>query len=90
MNLGGPHYYGTARGREMLRAGLGSASLVCVTETGCVPEGRLRHGPIDHICVSEQLVAEAKVVGAWEGTDADGVRLSDHSGLVVAIGEPAR
>jgi endonuclease/exonuclease/phosphatase family metal-dependent hydrolase len=30
MNLGGPHYYGTVRGREMLRAGLRGASLVCV------------------------------------------------------------
>jgi hypothetical protein len=45
----------------------------------------LSHGPIDHICVSERLALEATVVGAWEGKDREGVRLSDHSGLVVAV-----
>jgi len=90
MNLGGPHYYGTAKGRELLRDGLRDASLACVTETERVPEGLLSHGPIDHICVSEQLASRATVVGAWEGRDGDGVRLSDHSGLVVAVGETPR
>jgi endonuclease/exonuclease/phosphatase family metal-dependent hydrolase len=85
MNLGGAHYYGTARGRELLRAGLAGADLSCVTQTELIPPGLLRHGPIDHICLSRRLAREATVVGAWEGRDTDGHRLSDHSGLVVAV-----
>jgi hypothetical protein len=70
----------------MLRAALKNAGLACVTETEhCAAHG-LKHGPIDHICLSHGLAQDAKVVGAWEGTDGDGVRLSDHSGLVVAVG----
>lgn len=33
MNLRGPHYYGTAQGRRMLKAGLEEAGLACLTET---------------------------------------------------------
>jgi hypothetical protein len=84
MNLGGRHHYGTAAGREMLRAGLRGAALVCITETERVPVG-LSHAPIDHICLSEQLAPQARVAEAWEGTDAERVRLSDHIGLVVEI-----
>jgi endonuclease/exonuclease/phosphatase family metal-dependent hydrolase len=84
MNLGGPHYYGTVTGRRMLRAGLEEANLVCLTETERIPAGRLRHGPIDHICISKHLACEP-VVDAWEGTDGDGVSLSDHSGLAVSL-----
>jgi endonuclease/exonuclease/phosphatase family metal-dependent hydrolase len=83
MNLGGPHYYGTAKGRGMLRAGLEAADLVCVTDADRVPGGWLVHGPIDHICVSATLAAGARVAAAWEGVDGEGVHLSDHSGLVV-------
>jgi hypothetical protein len=32
-NLGGPHYYGTNRGRALLRETLAAASLACLTET---------------------------------------------------------
>ena len=84
-NLGGPHYYGTTKGRAMLRVGLKEASLVCATETERVPAGLLEHGPIDHICVSERFARGATVVDAWPGNDEDGLRLSDHSGLVVEI-----
>ncbi len=85
MNLGGRHYYGTRQGREMLRLGLKGAGLVCATETERVPEGLLRHGPIDHVCLSERLAGTARVADAWEGKDAEGIRLSDHSGLVVVV-----
>lgn len=87
MNLGGPHYYGTSKGRTLLRAALADAELVCVTDTDHVPEGWLSYAPIDHVCLSAPWAARAKVVEAWEGTDTDGVRLSDHSGLVVEIAE---
>jgi endonuclease/exonuclease/phosphatase family metal-dependent hydrolase len=88
MNLGGPHYYGTAKGRTLLRAGLAAADLVCVTGTELVPRGLLSHGPIDHICISRRWAREARVVGAWEGIDGDGHRLSDHSGLAVDVAPP--
>lgn len=84
-NLGGSHYYGTTKGREMLRAGLKGASLICATETERVPAELLQHGPIDHICLSENLARNASVVDAWEGADGDGMRLSDHSGIVVTV-----
>ncbi len=86
MNLGGPHYYGTNKGREQLRAGLREADLVCTTETERVPAGLLAYPNIDHVCLSSELAARARVKHAWRGTDDDGVRLSDHSGLVVEIG----
>jgi hypothetical protein len=56
-----------------------------VTETSRVPGGKLRCPPIDHIAISEHLEPRTTVVEAWEGTDADGIRLSDHSGPVVAV-----
>lgn len=85
MNLGGPHYYGTNKGREQLRAGLREADLVCTTETERVPAGMLAYPNIDHVCLSSELAARACVTQAWRGTDDDGVRLSDHSGLVVEV-----
>jgi endonuclease/exonuclease/phosphatase family metal-dependent hydrolase len=85
MNLGGPHHYGTRKGREMLRAALDAAGLVCVTETERVPAGKLDHGPIDHVCVSARLASRAKVHDAWEGVDAEGVHMSDHCGIAVEI-----
>jgi hypothetical protein len=83
MNLGGPHYYGTVAGRAALRAGLAGAGLSCVTETERIPPGMLAHGPIDHVCVSEGLGNAVTRVMAWEGTDGDGARISDHSGVAV-------
>jgi endonuclease/exonuclease/phosphatase family metal-dependent hydrolase len=52
----------------------------CLTAT--VPD--LKHPPIDHVCVSEQLADGARVAEAWEGTTGC-VRLSDHSGVVVEV-----
>jgi len=83
MNLGGKHYYGTARGRQTLRDGLAELGLVCVTETARIPAGALRNPPIDHVLVPDAWGPTSRVVGAWEGKTDDGLRLSDHSGLVV-------
>lgn len=87
-DLGGAHYYGTKRGRAALVDGLRAADLVCLTSTDRVPDGWLGHPPIDHICVSAPLGAGASVVEAWNGTTSDGVRLSDHSALVVELARP--
>lgn len=84
MDLGGRHYYGTAKGRGLLRDAMSACALTCVTQTPCIPAGLLRFPPIDHILVPSTLASHSKVVRAWEGT-AEGVRLSDHSGLAVEI-----
>lgn len=85
MNLGGKHYYGTARGRKALRQGLAELELACATEYDRLPIGALRHSPIDHVVVPEAWLPRTRVVAAWEGRDAAGPRLSDHSGLVVEV-----
>ena len=59
--------------------------LVCVTETDRVPEGNLRWPPIDHVLVPAAWSRRTSVISAWEGTTVQGVRLSDHSGLVVEV-----
>jgi endonuclease/exonuclease/phosphatase family metal-dependent hydrolase len=87
-DLGGAAYYGTKLGRAALVDGLRAAELVCLTSTDRVPEGRLEHPPIDHICVSAAIGGGASVVEAWNGTTPDGVRLSDHSALVVELDSP--
>lgn len=84
MNLGGPHYYGTARGRTALQEGLRDLGLGCATTTGDVPPGLLRAPPIDHVLVRSAWLPRTRVVSAWEG-DADGVKLSDHSGLMIEV-----
>lgn len=85
MNLGGPHYYGTTRGRRMLREAMASLGLFCATETERVPAGALTWPPIDHVLLPTAWEPRAAVVAAWEGRAEDGVRLSDHSGLVVEV-----
>lgn len=80
MNLGGPHYYGTTRCRSALRGALSALGMSCATTHDRIPPRTLRDPPIDHVLVPGEWAT--RVVSAWEGTQA-GVRLSDHSGLVV-------
>jgi hypothetical protein len=80
MNLGGPHYYGTARCRRALLGALPELGLACASTHERIPAGALHHPPIDHVLVPEGWTT--RVVSAWEGTQA-GARLSDHSGMVV-------
>ncbi len=82
MNLGGAHFYGTEQGRGLLRAGLKKAGLVCLTAADRIRD--LESPPIDHVCVSEHIVVGHSVVEGWEGT-VDGVKLSDHSGVLVEL-----
>lgn len=85
MNLGGKHYYGTAQSRQLLREAMAACDLFCATETERVPAGKLAHLPIDHVILPTAWAPRAKVVAAWEGKAGSESRLSDHSGLVVAI-----
>jgi len=84
-SIGRPHFYGTKRGRDLLQRALGDADLAFVTDTDSFPPGLLRHPVIDHVCLSTALASRASVVEAWEGTTENGVKLSDHSGLVVEV-----
>lgn len=84
MNLGGKHYYGTARGRKLLEEGLAHAGLACVTHTERVPSGKLAEPHIDHVCLPHSWAERAQVVDAWPGT-IDRERLSDHSAIVVEV-----
>lgn len=67
----------------MLRTALVEARIACLTTTDRFSGDILQHPPIDHVCA-----------GAGEGTDfstevdgwnktVDGVRLSDHGGVLV-------
>lgn len=85
MNLGGPHYYGTAQGRRLLRAAMAASGLFCATSTERIPPGALMHPPIDHVLLPMAWDSRSTVAGTWEGRVGTGPRLSDHSGLAVAV-----
>ena len=84
LSLGGPQYYGTAHGRSLLQEAMEVASLQCVTRFERVPTGALQHPAIDHVLAPADV--STKVVCAWEGRTPAGLKLSDHSGLVVEVG----
>lgn len=84
MNINGPHYYGTKLGRALLAEAMDANRLTCVTSTDRLPTSALRYPPIDHLLLSDTLAAHTRVTAAWEGMQ-DGVRLSDHSGLLVEV-----
>jgi hypothetical protein len=69
---------------HLLQDGLTAAGMACVTRTEHVPPGKLAEPHIDHICVAEAWAQRSRVVEAWPGM-IDGVRLSDHSAIVVEI-----
>lgn len=85
MNLGGKHYYGTAQGRRLLREAIVACGLFCATETERVPAGALAQPPIDHVLLPLAWAPHTEVVAAWEGKAGSEQRLSDHSGLAVAV-----
>jgi exonuclease III len=87
MNIGGPHWYGTRQGRDGLQGAMEKSGLVCVTEHERMRRFPLRHSLIDHILLPTNLAESACVAAAWEGTDHEGVRLSDHIGVVVEVKE---
>lgn len=85
MNLGGKHYYGTKRGRELLRTAMSKLHMTCATETKTSPPYPLENPPIDHILVPSSWDEKCRVVCAWKGRVGKEPRLSDHSGLVIEI-----
>ncbi len=85
MTLGHRIYYGTKAGVRMLSDGLAAVGLVCATATDVLPDGALDKANIDHVCLPISWAERARLVSAWKGTTSDGVRLSDHGGLVVEV-----
>ena len=80
MTLGGGYPYGTPKGSQLLEDGLKEAGMACVTRMEHVPRDAMSH--IDHICVPEEWAVRTTVVDGWPGT-IEGVRLSDHSAVVI-------
>ncbi len=81
----GSGWYGTRHGRELLTTAMAAADLTCLTDSDMVAAGQLReHHLIDHVLASGSLVERADVA-CWESVSRDGVRMSDHPGVVVSI-----
>ena len=85
-DLGTGAYYGTKAGIAALKSGLESCDLYCATAPDVFPKGWLPYPPIDHIALPAAWKNKTSIVAAWP---ADKPNLSDHSGMVVAIGEAA-
>ena len=82
----GSGWYEDAQSVKMLSAELDGSDLQCVTEDNMRTSGHLKsRASIDHICLSKSLATRGVSVGAWEGTTADGCRMSDHNGVVINI-----
>ncbi len=86
-SLGTTHYYGTSAGRKLLRDCLKQADLTCFTDDEHLPQGLLRHPPIDHICAAAPngYVVEGMDWLGWEGAWEGSGRLSDHSAVAVTL-----
>lgn len=84
-NLDGVQWYGNDETRNQLRLALDGARLRCLTQQNAVTSGQLKnHHLVDHICVSTELSRNFEV-DCWEPIDIDGVRMSDHPGVVVRL-----
>lgn len=82
----GSGWYEDAEAVKMLSDALDRSALQCVTEVNMRTNGMLlSRSSIDHICLSKSLASQVVSVGAWEGTTADGHRMSDHNGIVINI-----
>ena len=84
-DLGGRHYYGTKACRALLNAQLAGADLVCLTTTDRFEDGVLQHPPIDHVCAAPGRGRDVETeVQGWDSA-VDGVRLSDHGGVLATL-----
>lgn len=84
-DLGGEHYYGTKAGRRLLLDQLSKVRVACLTTTDRFDRSVLLHPPIDHVCAGAGAGAalQSEVLG-WN-RDVDGVRLSDHGGVLAEV-----
>jgi hypothetical protein len=77
-------WYEEKQSVEMLSAALCDLSLVCVTEENFQKKGFSR-STVDHICLSKSLLPYMLEVGAWEGKNLNGEKMSDHNGVFVDL-----
>lgn len=84
-DLGGAHYYGSRECRGILGTALSTADLTCLATTDRFAPGVLQHPPIDHVCAGpgHHKSLTSRVHG-WDNV-IDGLRLSDHSGVLVDL-----
>jgi hypothetical protein len=83
-DMGTGAYYGTKKGIVALRSGLTACDAFCATDPTRIRTGLLPYPPIDHIALSIGNCDFTSVVAAWP---ADKKALSDHSGLIVKVGD---
>jgi endonuclease/exonuclease/phosphatase family metal-dependent hydrolase len=84
VNLGGPHYYGRADGKEAVRNCLVDQGLVTLSDfkhTG--PAQFDKFGLIDHIAVSASLAERAGRTDVWSRANERGETMSDHCGVAI-------
>ncbi|MDT0277587.1 endonuclease/exonuclease/phosphatase family protein [Blastococcus goldschmidtiae] len=86
-SLGAPNWYGTNASRKLLRNSFEAVGLTCLTDGDHLPEKRLKHPPIDHVCAVAPVggVVWGTDWAAWEGETPEGIKLSDHSGVAVTV-----
>jgi len=79
--------YRDKQATALLRAAFDGTNLRCLTDDDfTMPPVRLSRHSIDHIAVSETLLAKSTPnVHVWEGVTPAGVSLSDHNGVVVSL-----
>lgn len=68
-------------GINALEEAMRECGLVCATSPGKIPSASLARPPIDHVLLPD--ACSTNVTATWEGITPEGVRLSDHSGLIV-------
>jgi hypothetical protein len=84
-DLGGEHYYGTKAGRSLLINELANAGLACLTTTDRFDRTVLRYPPIDHVCAGAGFGTSLNALARGWNRDVEGVRLSDHGGVIVDL-----
>ena len=79
------HYYGSADGREALRAALDEAYLECLTEGDDDPLAKYGLACIDHICVGGLETRESPRSSVWPTPGQLTSLVSDHYGFYADV-----
>lgn len=87
LNLGGPHYYGSAVNKVKMLTTLERSQLVactCFCRTQTHDENR-EFGLIDHLAISQSLETRARIDSIWPKGDEKNRILSDHEGVAITV-----
>ena len=87
------HFYGSRRGRDVMRSVLHENGLGCVTAHPQDPVRAATGGArasIDHICLSQPLAKrQLGTAGSWPSPSAIGRQLTDHFGVWIELANTA-